>query len=196
MRVSDGAISWDDFDGALVASLPSHFGMPEIERYMSIGCPKIHLRLYSSVMRAHGLDEAYLIMLFPMSLSGVAQPLYGMEEGIARGLWPEPSPSDSKEKKSSRGHRLGDVGLRETSYFIPLAPSPTGYYSSCIEADATVLSSWMNLHCAYHQDPRHDTNYWVPFELTPTAPWATACQGPSVPFILRPDDEDLEGRDV
>ena len=73
MRVSDGAISWDDFDGATVASLPSHFRMLEIERYTSISCPKIHLRLYNSVMRAHGLDEAHLIMFFLMSLSGAAQ---------------------------------------------------------------------------------------------------------------------------
>ena len=73
MRVSDGAISWNDFDGAPVASLPTQFKMPEIERYTGIGCPKIHLRLYSRVMRAHELDEAHLIMLFPMSLSGAAQ---------------------------------------------------------------------------------------------------------------------------
>ena len=73
MRVSDGAISWNDFDGAPVASLPAQFKMPEIERYTGIGCPKIHLRLYSRVMRAHELDEAHLIMLFPMSLSGAAQ---------------------------------------------------------------------------------------------------------------------------
>ena len=73
MRVLDGAISWNDFDGAPVANLPSHFRMLEIKRYMGIGCPQIHLRLYSSVMRAHGLDETHLIMFFPMSLSGEAQ---------------------------------------------------------------------------------------------------------------------------
>ena len=73
MRVSNGAINWDDFDGAPVASLLAQFRMSDIERYMGIGCLKIHLRLYSSVMRAHGLDEAHLIMLFPMSLSGAAQ---------------------------------------------------------------------------------------------------------------------------
>ena len=58
MRISDGAISWDDFDEALVASLLAQFKMPEIEKYTGIGCPKIHLRLYSTLMRAHGLDEA------------------------------------------------------------------------------------------------------------------------------------------
>ncbi|RVW58971.1 hypothetical protein CK203_107366 [Vitis vinifera] len=36
----------------------------------------------------------------------------------------------------------------------------------------------------------------VPFELTPIAPLATARQGPSVSFILWPDDDDSKGRDV
>ncbi|KAL6345147.1 hypothetical protein AAG906_013631 [Vitis piasezkii] len=54
------------------ASLPAKFRMPDIKRY-GIGCPKIHLRLYSTVMRAHGIDDAQLVALFPMSLSGVAQ---------------------------------------------------------------------------------------------------------------------------
>ena len=67
MRVLEGAINWDDFDGAPVASLLAQFRMQEIERYTGIGCPKIHLRLYSSVIRAHVLDEAHLIMLFPMT---------------------------------------------------------------------------------------------------------------------------------
>ena len=37
---------------------------------------------------------------------------------------------------------------------------------------------------------------WVPFELTPTIPSDIARQGPLVSFILRPDDDDSEGRDV
>ena len=53
-----------------MASLLAKFRMLEIERYMGIGCPHIHLRLYNMVMRAHGLDEAQMIMFFPMSLSG------------------------------------------------------------------------------------------------------------------------------
>ncbi|KAL6348249.1 hypothetical protein AAG906_005541 [Vitis piasezkii] len=140
MRTLDGAISLDDFDVAPVASLSAQFRMLEIERYIGIGCPKIHLRLYSTVMRTRGLDETQLIMLFSMSLSGATQhwfaslnfafntnidvsrrelevlrqiskesTLYGIEEGIAKGLWLESSPFDSKEKKPSRGQRLGDV---------------------------------------------------------------------------------------
>lgn len=55
-----------------MANLPAKFRMLEIEWYMGIGFSHIHLRLYST-MRAHKLDEAQIIMLFPMSLSGVAQ---------------------------------------------------------------------------------------------------------------------------
>ena len=68
MRASDGVITWEDFDGAPVASLSAKFRMPEIERYTSIGCLRIYLRLYSIVMRAHGLDEAQMVMLYSTSL--------------------------------------------------------------------------------------------------------------------------------
>ncbi|RVW18511.1 hypothetical protein CK203_102887 [Vitis vinifera] len=57
-------------DGISAASLPAKFRMPDIEHYSGIGCPKIHLRLYSTVMRAHKIDDAQLVALFPMSLSG------------------------------------------------------------------------------------------------------------------------------
>ncbi|RVW22918.1 Retrovirus-related Pol polyprotein from transposon 297 [Vitis vinifera] len=409
MRVSDGDISWDDFDGAPVVSLPTQFRMPEIERYTGIGCPKIHLRLYSSVMRAHGLDEAHLIMLFPMSLSGAAQrwrelealrqgpdesvtsfisrwrekiaqivdrpsekdqismilrslqprfarhlmgfphtdfgslvqALYGIEEGIARGLWPESSPSDSKGKKPLGGQRPGDVsaissvgsrsprryqtfGQTSRAYYphyaqyrpprpmiptylhqtpepvfaaqvserpptlyprprapqttIPLVQRPTRQFSQLGMPLSRAFQKLMegglltqlaprpvpqpvpprfrmDLHCSYHQGPGHDTDHcaalrhaiqdlidqglvnlgqpsvttnplpahsthavppprvvdtvgsqtftpfslisdWIPFELTPIAPLITAHQGPPAPFILRLDDDDLEGRDV
>ena len=73
MRTSDGAITWEDFDGALVANLLAKFRMLEIERYTGIGYPCIHLRLYSTIMRAHGLDETQMVILFPMSLSGATQ---------------------------------------------------------------------------------------------------------------------------
>ncbi|RVW12674.1 hypothetical protein CK203_116471 [Vitis vinifera] len=63
----------DDRDDIPEASLPAKFRMPDIERYSGIGCPKIHLRLYNTVMRAHGIDDAQLVALFPMSLSGAAQ---------------------------------------------------------------------------------------------------------------------------
>ena len=58
MRVLDGLVVWDDFEGMSVTSLLAKFRRPDIERYMGIGCPHIHLRLYSTVMRAHRLDES------------------------------------------------------------------------------------------------------------------------------------------
>ena len=56
--LQDEGLTWDDRDGIPAASLPSKFRMPNIERYSGIGRPKIHLRLYSTVMRAHGIDDA------------------------------------------------------------------------------------------------------------------------------------------
>ncbi|KAL6321390.1 hypothetical protein AAG906_016445 [Vitis piasezkii] len=70
IRMLDSSIVWDDSDGILVVSLLAKFRMPEIERYTCVGCLCIHLRLYSVVMRGHGLDESQMITLFPLSLSG------------------------------------------------------------------------------------------------------------------------------
>ena len=66
-------MTWNDRDCIPAASLPAKFCMLDIERYSGIGCPNIHLRLYNIVMRAHGIDDAQLVALFPMSLSGAAQ---------------------------------------------------------------------------------------------------------------------------
>ena len=87
MRTLDGAITWDDFDGAPVASLPAKFRMLEIERYTGIGCPRIHLKLYSTVIRAHGLDEVHMVMLFPMSLSSATQRWFASLDVSCRGTW-------------------------------------------------------------------------------------------------------------
>ena len=73
MRTSNRAITWEDFDGTPMASLPAKFRMFEIEIYTGFGYPCIHLRLYSMVMRAHGLDKAQMVMFFPISLSSVTQ---------------------------------------------------------------------------------------------------------------------------
>ena len=71
MHVSDGVILWDEYDDLQVAALLVEFRMPNIERYTAIGCPRIHLQLYNVVMRGYRLNEAQMIMLFPLLLSGV-----------------------------------------------------------------------------------------------------------------------------
>ena len=72
MRVAEGMDVRDGFDSAPVTPLPPKFRMPDMERYTGRGCPRTHLRIYSQLMRGMGLDEAQLIMLFPLSLSSVA----------------------------------------------------------------------------------------------------------------------------
>ncbi|RVX14800.1 hypothetical protein CK203_012151 [Vitis vinifera] len=69
LRLFDGSSTWDDLDSIPVASLPTKFKMPDIERYMVVGCLYTYLRLYSTVMRAHGLDGSQMITMFPLSLS-------------------------------------------------------------------------------------------------------------------------------
>ncbi|RVW71069.1 hypothetical protein CK203_061494 [Vitis vinifera] len=87
MRDPDEMISWDDPDDVPVATLPVGFRMPDLERYTGVGCPHIHLRLYSIVMRALGLDEAQLLTLFPLSLSGMTQGWYASLETSRRRTW-------------------------------------------------------------------------------------------------------------
>lgn len=87
MRDPDEMIPWDDLDDVPVATLPVGFRMPDIERYTGVGCPRIHLRLYSTVMRALGLDETQLLTLFPLSLSGVTQRWYVSLESSRRRTW-------------------------------------------------------------------------------------------------------------
>ena len=87
MRTSEGAITWEDFDGAPVVSLPAKFKMPNIEKYMGVGCPHIHLRLYSTVMRTHGLDKSQMITMFPLSLSSASQCWFASLESSQRRTW-------------------------------------------------------------------------------------------------------------
>ncbi|RVW72742.1 hypothetical protein CK203_057294 [Vitis vinifera] len=84
MRVSDGIINWDDFDGAPVASLPTQCRMLEIER-----------------------EKIAQIVDCPSEKDQIGSVWY--KEGITRGLWPKSSPFDSKGNKPSRRQRLEDV---------------------------------------------------------------------------------------
>ena len=87
MHVSDGVIDWDGYDEFPVTTLPVEFCMLDIERYTGIGCPHIHLQLYNAVLRRHRLDEAQMIMLFPLSLSGAAQRWFASVDPSRRRTW-------------------------------------------------------------------------------------------------------------
>ena len=58
IRLQDGGLTWDDRDDIPAASLLTKFRTLDIECYSVIGCPKIHLRLYNTIMRAHEIDDA------------------------------------------------------------------------------------------------------------------------------------------
>ncbi|KAL6336105.1 hypothetical protein AAG906_010383 [Vitis piasezkii] len=125
MRASDGVVTWEDFDGALVASLPAKFRMPEIERYTGIGCPRIHLRLYSTVMRAHGLDEAQMIIDRPSEKDQISMIMRSLQPRFARHLMGFPIRILDlwyrlcMGKKPLGGHRSGDVGAISSAGMRP-----------------------------------------------------------------------------
>ena len=72
LRIEEGMDVWDGFDSTPITPLLPKFRMPNMERHTGKGCPRTHLRMYSQLMRGIGLDEAHLIMLFPLSLCSVA----------------------------------------------------------------------------------------------------------------------------
>ncbi|KAL6312909.1 hypothetical protein AAG906_016055 [Vitis piasezkii] len=137
-------MSWDGYDDLPVAAL-----------YTGIGCPRIHLQLYSAIMCRHRLDETQMIMLFPLFLSVDVyrrelkalrkrpdetvtsfiswQALYGIKEGISKGLWVDSSPSDSKGKKPGLGRKpldVGTIGMMEHRPAIPIRPVGPAYLHS------------------------------------------------------------------
>ena len=87
LHVSNRVMGWDGYDDLHVAALPVEFCMPDIERYTRIGCPRIHLQLYNATMRRHRLDEAQMIMLFFLSLSGAAQRWFASLDPLRHRTW-------------------------------------------------------------------------------------------------------------
>ncbi|RVW19309.1 hypothetical protein CK203_093803 [Vitis vinifera] len=87
IRLQDGGLTWDDRDGIPVASLPAKFRMLDIECYSGIGYPKIHLRLYSTFMRAHEINDAQLMALFPMSFNEATQRWFASVEPLRLRTW-------------------------------------------------------------------------------------------------------------
>ena len=65
----------------------------------------------SMIMRSLRPRFARHLMIFPQTDFGsLVQALYGIEEGISRGLWANSSLSDSKGKKPGSGPRPSNVG--------------------------------------------------------------------------------------
>ncbi|KAL6323324.1 hypothetical protein AAG906_029331 [Vitis piasezkii] len=76
------------------------------------------------IMRSLQPRFARHLMGFPhVDFGSLVQALYGIEEGIARGLWPDSFPSYSKGKKPTIGQRLGDINAISAA-----KPRPPRYY--------------------------------------------------------------------
>ena len=68
------------------------------------------------IMRSLQPRFASLLMGFPhIDFGSLVKALYGIEEGIARGLWADSSLPDSKGKKSRSGSKSTDIGVIGTS---------------------------------------------------------------------------------
>ncbi|KAL6322793.1 hypothetical protein AAG906_019062 [Vitis piasezkii] len=185
LHVSDGIMSWDGYDDLPVAALPVEFRMPDIDRYTGIGCPRIHLQLYSVVMHGHRLDEAQMIMLFPLSLSGAAQLDVSRRELEALRQRPDEliTPFISRTPNQMIQHdqyRLvapirpsGPTYLHpppQSLYFhhqyrAPPPPRPVRQFtqlgmplSRVFQRLPTSPGFRTGLHCAYHQRAGHDTD--------------------------------------
>ena len=77
-------------------------------------------------MIMHSLQPHFTrhLMSFPQTDFGsLVQALYGIEQGIARGLWASSFPSNSKGKKLRSGSRPSDVGtINMTGHRSPRYP--------------------------------------------------------------------------
>ncbi|KAL6312290.1 hypothetical protein AAG906_017133 [Vitis piasezkii] len=161
MRVSNGAINWNDFDGALVASLPAQFRMLEIERtWDDLTQEFLRQFAFNTII---DISRRELEALRQRPEGSLVQAHDGIEEGIAKGLWHESSLTTQmgrspQEDRDTEIACFCYIGLKETSYLIPLALSPTDCYSSCTELASRLIPQpvppqfKMDLHCAYHQD--------------------------------------------
>ena len=76
-------------------------------------------------------------MGFPhVDFASLVQALYGIDKGIARGLWHGSSPSNSKGKKPAIKQRSGDVSaisatkLRPPRYYQTVGQTSEVYYPS------------------------------------------------------------------
>ncbi|RVW77767.1 hypothetical protein CK203_050316 [Vitis vinifera] len=153
MKTSDEAITWEDFNGAPVASLSTKFRMSKIERYTDIGFPRIHLRLYSTErvggfeIKARGVGHLIYLPLKREDFTG--------KEAFRR----------TETRRCECYQTVGQPSgfyyppPPHASYFIPSAPSPIDYYFFCTKVDTIVLPTRMDLYCSYYQGLGHDTDH-------------------------------------
>ncbi|KAL6314470.1 hypothetical protein AAG906_025955 [Vitis piasezkii] len=109
------------------------------------------------IMRSLQPRFARHLMGFPhVDFGSLVQALYGIEKGIARGLWPDSSILDSNGKKPTIGQRSRNVSAISATDRGPLdIIRQLGRLSEFIIRHHPM----MDLHCAYHRGPGHDIDH-------------------------------------
>ncbi|MBE2321199.1 hypothetical protein DVA67_035075 [Solirubrobacter sp. CPCC 204708] len=72
IRKSDDLVDMSSLSLFPKARLPSHFRMPELEKFDGMGCPKTHLKMYVRAMQPRGADDELLAQMFHETLIGSA----------------------------------------------------------------------------------------------------------------------------
>ncbi|RVW18289.1 hypothetical protein CK203_112836 [Vitis vinifera] len=137
MRVSNGAISWDDFDGAPVANLPAQFRMPDIERALLEDCGS-SLPLLTQKGRSPQDDRDQKMCGFKVTSYFIPSALnptdcYSSCIETDMTVLPARYAFESSFQKLMKGGLLTQLALRPISQPVP-------------------LRFRMDLHCSYHQD--------------------------------------------
>ena len=95
-----------------------------------IDCPSEREHI-SMIMRSLQPSYARHLMGVPiMDYRALIKALYGIEDGMARGLWLDSSSSDSKGKNPSGSYRPGEVGAI-SSYRHGVTPRLEKMHSTC-----------------------------------------------------------------
>ncbi|RVW12628.1 hypothetical protein CK203_115695 [Vitis vinifera] len=95
----DGVMSWDGYDDLPVAALPVEFPC-DIERYTGIGCPVFTCSC--TVLLFFSPATLDISWAFQTDFGSLVQALYGIEEGISRGLWADSSPQTQRGRSGVR----------------------------------------------------------------------------------------------
>ncbi|RVW58501.1 hypothetical protein CK203_110019 [Vitis vinifera] len=205
MRVSDGAINWNDFDGAPVANASRRRTWDDLTQEF------LRQFAFNTVIDV-SRRELEALRQRPEDQHLMGFPHMDLEEGIAKGLWPESSPTDSKGRSPQEDRDLEmwvlsvqkdrdlpevDTTILSARYTLESSfpEAHGGWFANSVRLLGLYPNS-CHLMGSQTSTPSSLISDWVPFEVTPTAPSAVARQGSSIPFTLQLDDDDLEERDA
>ena len=91
-----------------------------------------------------------------MDYRALIKALYGIEDGMPRGLWSDSSSSDNKGKKPSGSYRTGEVGAISSfrygeprPQYASILPHRTSYAQSSVQYRPSILPQPLRLPTPY-----------------------------------------------